>query len=96
MRRRTSFRNNTANYYATAAADETGDEMKSIKYRKWRLSKRKFPTREIYGQNGRGSGSLVIGRTKAADKLSETLGRSRVDAMTIRDTRTEWVFLETK
>jgi len=68
--------------------------MKSTKWKKWRLSKFKFPTFIIYGQNGRGSGSLSIGRVRAAAELSRTLGKARVDAMKITDTAREWVFME--
>lgn len=68
--------------------------MKVSKWKKWRLSKRQYPTYIIYGQNGPGSGGLVIGRTKAAAALAATLGQARVDKMKVTDTPTEWVFME--
>lgn len=68
--------------------------MKSTKYRKWRLSKRRFPTFEVYGMNGPGSGSLSIGRDRAAEFLGRTLTKARVDKMRVTDTRSEWVFME--
>lgn len=70
--------------------------MKSAKWKKWRLSKRLYPSYEIYGQNGPGSGGFVVGRTKAASALAATLGQSRVDKMKVTDTRTEWVFMEAR
>lgn len=70
--------------------------MKSIKWRKWRLSKYKFPTFEVHGMNGPGTGSLSIGRTRAKAALAAVLGQARVDKMRVSDTRAEWVFAEAK
>lgn len=67
--------------------------MKSTKWRKWRLSKYRFPTFQIKG-SGSTKGENVIGRKRAADFLAQTLGRERVDRMEVTDTRTEWVFME--
>ena len=69
--------------------------MKSTKWKKWRLSKQVFPTYEIKGdRKSNKRGALIIGREKAASVLAEKLGRTRVDGMTVTDTRTEWVFME--
>lgn len=68
--------------------------MKSAKWKKWRLTKRLYPSFIIYGQNGPGSGGFVIGRTRAAIALAAMLGQVRVDKMKVTDTRTEWVFME--
>lgn len=68
--------------------------MNERKWKKWRLSKARFPTFIVHGMNGAGSGTLVIGRQKAKEHLSGVLGSARVDAMIATDTRTEWVFME--
>lgn len=68
--------------------------MKSTKWKKWRLSKYQFPTYEVYGMNGPGSGSLVIGRDTAKAFMKRTLDARRVDAMKVTDTAREWVFME--
>lgn len=69
--------------------------MKSIKYNKWRVSKYQFPTYEIKGDRKHNRpGANVIGRIKAVEHLAQTLGKARVDAMTVTDTKTEWVFME--
>lgn len=67
---------------------------KSVKWRKWRLSKYLFPTYTIKGSGGSTKGENVPGRKAAAAHLSQTLGRERVDRMTVTDTPTEWVFME--
>lgn len=69
--------------------------MKSTKWKKWRISKYKFPTYEIQGDRKHNRpGANMIGRIKATAHLAETLGRERVDKMVVSDTRTEWVFKE--
>lgn len=69
--------------------------MKSTKWKKWRLSKRRFPTFEVKGdRKSNKRGALIIGRERAAAHLAATLGRERVDRMVVEDTNTEWVFKE--
>lgn len=63
------------------------------KWKKWRLSKRRFPTYLIKGSKP-GDGALIVGRIAAKNFLSEKLGSSRVERMTATDTKTEWVFCE--
>lgn len=66
---------------------------KSVKWKKWRLSKRIFPTRQIKG-SGSTKGENIPGHKAAAAHLALSLGRERVDQMKITDTRSEWVFME--
>lgn len=72
--------------------------MKSTKWRKWRLSKYLFPTKQIKGSNREKGGGIrgenIPGHKAAAAYLSRTLGSERVAKMKIVDTRTEWVFME--
>lgn len=65
--------------------------MKSVKYRKWRFSKRLFPT--FIARSGQGGGSLVIGRDDARKALRQSLGRD-VSHMVEGDTMGEWIFQE--
>ena len=65
--------------------------MKSLKYKKYRFSKRLFPT--FIARSGQGGGSLQIGRDEARKALRQSLGRD-VSHMTEKDTAGEWVFQE--
>lgn len=70
--------------------------MKSIKWKKWRLSKFRYPTYEVKGDRSHNRpGANVVGRVAAAASLAERLGRVRVDAMKTADTRApKWIFME--
>jgi hypothetical protein len=63
------------------------------KWKKWRLSKYRFPTYIVKGSKP-GEGELVVGRRAAKAFLSERLSSVRVERMELADTRTEWIFME--
>jgi hypothetical protein len=61
-----------------------------MKWKKFRLSKRQFPTRIIGDGNSR---HLQIGKEMATAALRKMLGRD-VSHMKIRSSRGEWIFME--
>lgn len=77
--------------------------MKSTKWKKYRLSKQKYPTRFV-GGGGNVKGVLIIGWKNALKDLEKELGRalpreldkngSPKDRPKMKSTRGEWVFME--
>jgi len=68
--------------------------MNGRNWKKYRLSKRLFPTRIIIDKPGQKKpGHLEIGRDAAAVELRSMLNRD-VSHMRVTNTRGEWVFME--
>lgn len=69
--------------------------MQIRKWKKFRLSKYRYPTRVVIDsqKSGKYKGHLVVGRDVARAALKAMLGRS-VDHMKSTDSRGEWIFME--
>ena len=68
--------------------------MKSTKYKKFYMSKNKFPTRVVQG--GTSKGGLTIGHVKAKREIESRLKRNLKPGTKIRTAGSNWVFLEPK